>query len=88
MEEVHSPALRYKELKELAEQLGLPVREEATEVMRGGLFTLKGKQQIFVNRADTFSDRIDLLVSVLRKRDIGDIFIKPAIRELLEKNEK
>jgi len=85
MEEIHSPALLYKELKELAEQLSLPVREEATETMRGGLFTFKGKQQIFINRADSFSDRVDLLVSVLRKRDLGDIFIKPAIRELLEK---
>ncbi len=84
MQTTQSAEQTYQELKMVCEQLALPVREEATASIRCGLFALRGKEQIFVNIAEPAPDRVDLLVSILKKRDIGAIFIKPYLRELLE----
>ncbi|MBL8026786.1 MAG: hypothetical protein JNL74_10270 [Fibrobacteres bacterium] len=85
MSEANPLAQIYRDFKELSEQIGIPVREEATENMRCGLFVLKGKEQIFINRADSFADRVDVMVNALRKKDLSAIFVKPVLRELLEK---
>ncbi len=78
-----------EELKNLATQLGLEVREEKLlrEVgyhVRSGSCRVRQTQVILLDRALSASAQIDVLVEELARRPLDDVYVSPAARRLLE----
>lgn len=79
------------QLEGLADKLGIQIRydkiveEELTST--GGLCRLKGECFIIVNSKATTKDKIRALVKALKNFDLDDVYIRPALRELLERFE-
>ena len=73
----------YDELKRLAGDLGLSVRLELGN-FEGGLCVLKAQRVILVNRRHDLGRRIHVVACALHDVGLGDVFVKPALRELIE----
>jgi hypothetical protein len=78
-------------LEELAERFGIQIRyetikqdEDSTNVT-GGLCLLKGKYVLIINSKATIKDRIKTLAIAVKHFDLDQIYIRPDIRELLDK---
>jgi hypothetical protein len=77
-------------LEELAWKLGVPIRyesirpDEEEAVISGGLCRLHGDPVIIINSRAATKDRIQALVKALRHFDLNDVYVRPALRELLE----
>lgn len=78
------------QLEALACVLGIEVRYETIPqddvTISGGLCRLKGKNVIVVDSRAKAKDRIRTLVQALKPFDLTDVYIRPALREMLEKN--
>jgi hypothetical protein len=76
------------QLEGLAYQLGIRIRYEkiGEEDVRstGGLCLVKGTQVIIVNSKATTKDKIKTLAKALSNFDLDDVYIRPALRDLLE----
>jgi len=76
-------------LEELAEKAGVDVRYErmAGDVAfyPGGFCKVKGKPVIIINSRITGKERLQILARALKGFDLRDTYIKPAVREFLEK---
>jgi N-dimethylarginine dimethylaminohydrolase len=76
------------QLEELAEKLGIAVRYENVIVEEssgtGGLCRIKGKYVLIVHSHATSKEKIQVMAAALKVFDLGDIYVKPVIRELLE----
>lgn len=73
----------YDELKLLAEQIGLTVRVEMGD-FDGGLCTVHDRKVILINRRHFLSKRINVMARALNQIGLGDVFVKPALRETIE----
>ena len=77
------------QLEALAYGLGIEVRYENIPqddvTIYGGLYRLKGKNVIVIDSRAKAKDRIRTLVQALKPFDLTDVYIRPALRELLEK---
>lgn len=77
------------QLEGLAYVLGIPVRYEkiAEEdvVNAGGLCRLRGERVIIVNSRLSVKDKIHTIAKALKNFDLHDVYVRPAIRELLER---
>jgi hypothetical protein len=73
----------YEEFKALAEQLGLSVRLELGD-FDGGLCVLNDKKVILVNRRHDMGKRLSVIARALYRVGFGEVFVKPAIREIIE----
>ncbi len=78
-------------LEALAYSLGIQVRyeyleSEETSFHSGGLCRVKGKPIIIVNSGALSSDKVQTLAKALRRFDLSGIYIKPALRDLLEES--
>ncbi len=75
-------------LEALAQSLGINVRYERLEgepaFSSGGLCRVNEKHFIIVNSEAGPADKIGTLVRSLKRFDLTDIYIKPALRDLLE----
>lgn len=77
-----------KELEALAERLGIAIRygniggEDALH--RGGLCRVQGRYILIMHSRLTRQERIRVLVRTLKGFEMGGIYLKPVIRELLE----
>ena len=78
-------------LEELAEGFGIQIRyeainpdEESTRVT-GGLCQLRGKYLIIINSSSTLRERIQTLAEALNHFDLDQIYIRPAVRKLLDR---
>ena len=75
------------QLEELAKKLGITVRCENVNLEEsssaGGLCRLKGKYVLIVNAQAPVKEKIEVLTKVLKRFPLGDIYIRPVIRELL-----
>jgi hypothetical protein len=80
------------QMEELAQKLGVTVRfeninmEESTST--GGLCCVRGEYVIIVHSRATVKEKIMVMIEALRHFDLGDIYIKPVIRQLVEGNEE
>jgi hypothetical protein len=79
-----------EELKTLAGQLGIKVREEVLlrEVgyrVRSGLCRVRGEDVIFLDRHTPPGERVEVLLNGLSKRDLEAHYLSPALRRLLER---
>ncbi|RJS77017.1 hypothetical protein CW713_10740 [Methanophagales archaeon] len=79
------------QLEQLAEKLGIEIRYERIKnpanITKGGLCKLKGRYIIIIDSNASASERVDLISSILKRFNLKDIYILPALRRLLEKDE-
>ena len=77
------------QLEALADGLGIEIRYEKIPqddvTIAGGLYRLKGKNVVVIDSRATTKDRIRILVQALKPFDLTDVYIRPALRVLLEK---
>ena len=79
------------QLEELAERLGIKIRHDAINLeeesihVAGGLCQLKGEFLIIINSRSTMDERIRTLAAALRHFDLDQLYIRPAVREALNK---
>lgn len=73
----------YEEFKALAEQLGLSVRQELGD-FDGGLCVVNEKKVILVNRRHDMGKRLSVIARALHRVGLGEVFVKPVIREIIE----
>ena len=76
-------------LEALAHSLGIQVRHECLEneetaFPSGGLCRVKGKHIIIVNSAVPSAEKVQTLARALRRFDLSGVYVKPALRDLLE----
>ncbi len=76
-------------LEALAQGLEIKVRyenlESETSFPSGGLCRLGNQQVIFVNERAPVREKIQTLAKALMRFDLNRVYIKPALRDLLEK---
>jgi hypothetical protein len=74
-------------LEELANSLNIEVRYEQMQkegaFFPGGLCKVKGEEIIIINSKATIDDKIAILSKTLSTFDLGQIYIRPALREFL-----
>ena len=78
-------------LEELAESLGIQIRYEAIRqdedsiYVAGGLCLLKGEYVLIINTKSTARERIKTLAMAVKHFDLDQIYIRPVLRELLDR---
>ncbi len=78
-------------LEELIEGFGVriryePIRQDEDSVhVIGGLCLLKGEYVVIVNSNATVGERVRALAMALKHFDLDRIYIRPAVREVLDK---
>lgn len=77
-----------QELKMLAGQLGIRVREEKLlrEVgyhVRGGGCRVHGQEMVFLDRDLPLAERIEVLLDELSRRELREDIVSPPLRRLL-----
>jgi len=78
-------------LEELAERFGIQIRYEPIkqdeDLIRvvGGLCLLRGAYVLIIDSKAPMGDKIRTFAEALRHFDLDQIYIKPALRELLDK---
>jgi hypothetical protein len=79
------------QLEELVERFGVQIRYEAIRQdedsihIIGGLCLLRGKYVLIINSKATIRDKIWTLGMALKQFDHDQIYIRPILREILEK---
>jgi len=79
------------QLEELIEGFGVKIRHEAIkqdeDLVRvvGGLCLLRGEYVLIINSKATTMDRIKTLATALKHFDLDEIYLRPVLRELLDK---
>ena len=86
------PEQIYQELKDLAEKLGINVSEQnlrtAGIAVKSGLCKVKGRNMFIMDKHKSIRKKIKILASHLAEIPHENVFIVPAIRELLEKEQQ
>jgi len=78
-------------LEELAEGFRVKIRYEAIRqdedavFVAGGLCLLKGEYVLIVNSKATVKERIHTLATALKHFDLDQVYLRPVLRELLDK---
>jgi hypothetical protein len=79
-------------LEALAHMLDIDVRYERLEAdtafASGGLCRLRDRRIIIVNESAANKEKIRTLAGALRRFDLSGIYLKPALRDLLEGPDK
>ena len=73
-----------QELEAVASQLSVEVRHEDLEGSRGGLIRLRGETCILLDRALPVRERVEVMAGALARLPLDDVFLRPAVRVLLE----
>ena len=83
------PEQIYQELKDLAEKLEINVSEQNLKTagikVKSGLCKVKGKNMFIMDKHKSIHKKIKILASQLSEFPCENVFIVPAVRELLEK---
>lgn len=75
------------ELEELTEKLGYKVRYEKGN-FKGGYCILRDSKLLVVNSRNEHEKRITIISKSLIEIGINDVYIKPGLREIIEKESK
>ena len=79
-------------LEALAHNLGILIRyeclESETTFPSGGLCRLRDKHVIIVNTRSTAVEKVQTLARALRRFDLSKVYIRPALRDLLEESKE
>lgn len=88
------PQQIYEELKNLAERLGIQVKEENFRntgiAVQSGLCKIKGQLVFVMDKHESTKEKISHLVQHINRLpqgDIENIYIIPAVRDLLKKSD-
>jgi hypothetical protein len=83
------PEQIYQELKDLAEKLEITVSEQNLRTagikVKSGFCKVKGKNLFIMDKHKSIHKKIDTLASQLAIFPHEDLYLMPAIREILEK---
>jgi len=83
------PEQIYQELKELAEKLNIHVSEQNLRQTRvkatSGLCKVKGQNCYIMDKHKSIHEKIELLAECLSKMPHEEMYVVPAVRELLRK---
>lgn len=75
------------QFEELAKKLGIKVRYENFTLEEssgaGGLCRWKGEYVLIIHARAPLKEKIQVLTEVLKRFPLGDIYVRPVIRELL-----
>jgi hypothetical protein len=79
------------QLEELAKRFGIQIRyepikqdEDLVKIV-GGLCLLRGEYVLIIDSKAAMGDKIRTFAEALRHFDLDQIYLKPALRELLDK---
>jgi hypothetical protein len=79
----------YQELKDLAERMQISVLEQNLKTsglkVQSGLCTVKGQKLFIMDKHKSVHKKIKILTAQLARISHEDMYIIPAVRELLEK---
>lgn len=79
----------YQGLKELAEKLNITVSEKnlfnAGIKVKSGLCRVKDRRLFVMDRNKSLSKKVEILASCLAELPVDDVYMVPAIREMLDK---
>jgi hypothetical protein len=80
------------QLEALAEVLGVKIRYEVLEpddsFSAGGFCKVRGEPVIILNKRAQTGQKILALIKALRRFDLTRIYVRPALRDLLENSEE
>ena len=83
------PDQLYQELKDLAERIHITVSEQNLKTsgikVKSGLCTVKGQQIFIMDKHKSVHKKIRILAEQLATMPLEDLYIIPAVRELLNK---
>ncbi len=83
------PEQIYQELKDLAEKLAVTVSEQNLRTagikVKSGLCTVKGRKMFIMAKHKSIHKKIETLAAEVANLPHEDIYIIPAIREMLDK---
>jgi len=83
------PEQLYQELKDLAEKMDVTVSEQNLRTagikVKSGLCTVKGTDMFIMSKHKSVKHKIKMLAAQLANMPHEDIFILPAVREVLNK---
>ncbi len=86
------PEQIYRELKDLAEKLGVTVSEQSFRAsgipVRSGVCLIKGKLHCIIDRNIGLQTKINILAESLGGLPNENIFVVPEIRDLLDRSQK
>lgn len=78
------------QLEDLANKLGIKVRYEKVNLEEssgaGGLCRWKGEYVLIIQAQAPVKEKIEVLTGVLKRFPLGDIYIRPVIREMLDES--
>ena len=80
-----------EQLEELIKSFGVQIRREPIRQdedlikVVGGLCLLRGEYVLIISSKATTMDRINTLATALKHFDLDQIYIRPVLRELLDK---
>ena len=78
------------QLEELAHGLGIQIRYEPIKgegtFYTGGLCRLKGENILIVHSGASEWDKIETLVGAVKRFDLSEIYMRPALREFLSES--
>ncbi len=80
-----------EQLEELVKSFGIQIRSEPIkqdqDLVRvvGGLCLLKGEYILIINSKATMMERINTLATALKHFDLDRIYLRPVLRDLLDK---
>jgi len=80
-----------EQLEELIKSFGIQIRCEAIKQdedlvnVVGGLCLLRGEYVLIINSKATTMDRIKTLATALKHFDLDQIYLRPVLRELLDR---
>ena len=79
------------QIEELAEKLGITVRRENLDAegssSSGGLCRTKDKYILIIDSRASLQEKIRVITEALKRFDLGDVYVRPGLRELLEGSE-
>jgi hypothetical protein len=80
------------ELEELAERMAIAVRYEnitgEDSPGSGGLCRIQSQYVLIVHARATVREKIRIITKALRQFDFSEIYVRPVLRELLERSDR
>jgi hypothetical protein len=77
-------------LEALAHTLGIKIRYEKMEgetaFPKGGLCRIRDEHFIFMNKGATTTEKVETLTGALRRFDLNRVYLRPALRAILEQD--
>ena len=82
--------LLLSQLEEVADRLGITIRYETLTLAEssspGGLCRIEGEHVLILDPQAPLGEKVQVLIKALKGFPIDDIYVKPAIRDLIEES--